>query len=124
MRIEDRGHRVEMASNQHLMPRRGSGNVRICPRCGVGILDAEKHAVQHARTDAKAPKRALQAQARKLLAPSRAERQAELRRKARAILASDDLTVMFTAQRRLNQLQNERSRMGFELFGDPDAFRS
>ena len=117
MRIEDRGHRVEMAS--HLMPRRGNGNVPICPRCGVGVLDAEKHAVQHARTDAKAPKRALQAQARKPLAPTKAERQA----KAWKVLGADDWAVYFRGRRALTQASNRISGMGFELFGDPDAFR-
>ena len=50
-------------------------------------------------------------------------RQAELRRRARAILGADDWKVFFAAKCRLNQIRNERARMGFELFGDPNAFR-
>ncbi len=58
-----------------------------------------------------------------LLRPSKAQRQAALRQKARSILAADDWKVYFKGLRRLNTIRNERSRMGFDLFGDPDVFR-
>ncbi len=54
---------------------------------------------------------------------SRIQRQDALRSKARAILGADDWQVYFRGLRALNQIKNERSRMGFELFGDPGAFR-
>jgi hypothetical protein len=56
---------------------------------------------------------------------SRASRQAALRKRARALLlaADDTWKVYFKARGKLTRLENERSRMGFELFGDPTAFR-
>ena len=51
------------------------------------------------------------------------ERQLDLRREPRDLLAADDWHVYFRGKRALNRLDNQRSRMGFELFGDPSAFR-
>ena len=121
--------------------RHGSGmrstSVR-CPVCGVKVGDTSKHIAWHksqggpapnlvdgaiVSTSAKARQAALRARARLLLRASKAQRTAELQRRARAIRGSDDWKVYFRGRRALIQLRNERSRMGFELFGDPTAFR-
>jgi hypothetical protein len=62
---------------------------------------------------------ALRHRARRLLGTQAGE----LRARARALLAADDWRIFFKARGKLTRLDNERSRMGFELFGDPTAFR-
>jgi len=127
-RIEDRGH--------------GSGLIRLtslqCPVCGVSVGNTEKHVQWHRSQDdplptfgdsaivsasAKARQVALRARARLLLKPSKGQRTAELHQKARAILCADDWKVFFRGRRALTQAQNRLSALGFELTGDPDAFR-
>jgi hypothetical protein len=127
-RIEDYGHGSGMRSSP----------VR-CSVCGVKVGDTSKHIAWHkskggpvpslvdgaiVSTSAKARQAALRARARLLLTkPSKAQRTAELQRRARAIRFADDWKVYFCGRRALIQLRNERSRMGFELFGDSTAFR-
>ncbi|HVC03829.1 MAG TPA: hypothetical protein VND88_04065 [Candidatus Acidoferrales bacterium] len=66
----------------------------------------------------------LRRRAKRLLAePTRAQRTEALRRRASAVLGADDWRVIFKGRGKLTRLENERSRMGFELFGDPSAFR-
>jgi hypothetical protein len=69
----------------------------------------------------------LRRRAKRLLADERtarlrAQRTEALRRRASALLHADDWHVYFRARRKLIHLENERCRMGFELFGDPTAF--
>jgi hypothetical protein len=128
-RIEDRAYGMRSAPER-------------CSVCGVKVdhrlVNREKHRAWHlakgdpapnlgdganVSTSAKARQAALRARARLLLRQSRAQRVAELQRRARVIRGADDWKVFFKARRRLNQIQNERSRMGVELFGDPTAFQ-
>ncbi|HXC75512.1 MAG TPA: hypothetical protein VNU19_00520 [Candidatus Acidoferrum sp.] len=52
----------------------------------------------------------------------RAQRTKAQRRRASALMHADDWHVYFRARRKLIHAEDERCRMGFELFGDPGAF--
>jgi hypothetical protein len=101
MRIEDRGH--------------GSGLMRsasIRCACGVSVGDPILHAAWHARQSASPNGTA-----------SKAARQRELQRRARAMRSAEDWRIYFRGMRALNQKRNALSELGLELTGDPDAFR-
>jgi hypothetical protein len=128
-RIEDYGHGGAMRST----------SVR-CSVCGVSVGDTSKHIAWHkskggpvpnlvdgaiVSTSAQARQAALRARARLLLTrPSKAQRTAELQRRARTISGADDWKVYFRGRRALIQKRNALSTLGFDLTGDPDAFRS
>lgn len=130
-RLEDRGHGYGMRSG-----------TAVCSVCGFKVGNTSKHIAWHkgqggpvpnlvddaitapvVAASAAARQRALRARARKLLAPSMAQRQEQLRRKAQAMLRADDWKVYFKGRRALTQKRNALSTLGFNLTGDPDAFR-
>lgn len=121
--------RIETASQSPGGARRGV--TTWCEVCQSRIGNQTLHAAWHARQSASpngsaskaARQRALRARARALLQPSGAMRQAEMRPKARMLLAADDWLAYWRGRRALTQAQNRLSTLGFEATGDPDALR-